>query len=415
MNSPVAKRLPWLGLIGILLIGSLVVAFAAHSLASPCIPATPGDISCSRPYIKATGGDLATGGWFNNGNTLCDTSTSSNYQDPNFTPSGGGGTNPAYGGILTYAKTSGSNSAGGSSEEFAAYALGLMQGNSTNGTGFYTGGALARSAATNKSYLSFANTMGSGLSTPADFWGGMLVAPSPDGVRQTSYCLPDYFTTKMPSPVPTGLPGNKLNNGTVVSGDGAYYETATGSGAGAPLDLVPNMDITIPAGRHITVFVKGTVYIQHNIAYAAYTADHVPKFALVVEGSIYIAPSVTRLDGLYIAQPDLTDANSLSDDTGNIWTCHDDTTDVPSYTFPAYCTDKLVVNGAFVAKQINLFRTPGDIVSASTSEDGFASAPSSNASEVTNFSPAMVMGGTFFYDSPKSSDIDSLISLPPVF
>src|SRR5207253_9834462 len=98
------------------------------------------------------------------------------------------------------------------------------------------------------------------------------------------------------------------------------------------------------------------------------------------------------------AQPDPSDPNPLSDDTGVIWTCHDGTANVaPQYTYIAGCIKSLKVNGAFIAKQINLLRVNGDVAPAKTNEDGYRNAlSSSNIAEVFNFSPDMVIGGPFF-------------------
>ncbi len=355
------------------------------------------------PYIKATGADTATGGWFNSGNNLCDTSPSSNYQDSNYQS----GSFPydsqnRYGGILAYAKSSGGNSAGGSSSEFAAIALGEIEGSNSNNLGFYSGGAMAKKGATAYSYLSFANFVSL---PPANYWGGLMIKPG--GTRQTAYCIPDYYNIKMPSPQPGALPGGQLSSSTPSD---SYSQTAMSS----PFNLVGG-DVTIPSGSQITIYIRGSVYIGGNITYGSYTIDNVPKFSLVVQGTIYIGGNVTRLDGLYIAQPDPTDSSALRNDTGNIWTCHDNSTNQILYTGPAYCTNKLVINGALIAKQIQLMRTPGDVSGASTNEDGFAAAPGSGAAEVVNYMPAMVVGGPFFNDTNFQSEIDSLISLPPVF
>lgn len=361
----------------------------------------------TRPYLKATGADTFSGGWFNNGNNLCDTSTSSNYQDSNYSSSSfPADSQNRYGGVLTFAKDSGNNSAGGSSSEFAALALGEIEGNDS-GLGFYSSGSLAKNGATAKNYLSFANFASL---PPANYWGGLLIAPGT--TRQTAYCVPDYYNTKIPSPLPGSLPGGQLTSGTPSD---SYSQTAMSS----PFDLMGSdsggSDVIIAAGTQITIYIKGSTYISHNITYGSYGVDTVPKFSLVVQGSIYIGRNVTRLDGVYIAQSDPTDSSALRDDTGDIWTCHDDNTAQIKYTDPAHCSNRLVINGALVAKQIQLMRTPGDIATASTSEDGFAAAASSGAAEVINYMPAMVVGGPFFNDTSSHSEIDSLISLPPVF
>lgn len=408
MSAPITKNLLLLGLgAGAVLCLALAVPMRAWAVSD----------TQTKPYFKVTGGDVSTGGWFYGDDDTCDTSTTGNYQDSNFSSVA----YPAdaehrYGGILSFAKTNAAkDSAGGSSSEFAAYSLGEIDGTEAGDAsnyGFYSAGAQAAASSGNtaRNYLSFANIV---TPTPANFWSGLLVPPG--GVRQTAYCIPDYYDSKIPSPLPGPLPGNRLNDSPLTP-NGNYFKTA----ASTPFELVGNdstgSDVGLPAGTHITVFVKGSVYISHNITYGNYTADSVPKFALVVKGTIYIGPNVTRLDGLYIAQPDDSgSATALSDDSGDIWTCHLDNTEQISYIYPANpCTNRLVVDGAFIAKQINLMRAAGDVGSASYTEDGFANALSSQAAEVINYSPAMVMGGSFFSDN-SGNQIDSLISLPPVF
>lgn len=390
-----------LGLVVLFLV-SLGVLFTSNVLAAPC---AVGDTACSRPYFKGTGSDIGTGGWFDTGSTTCTTPPQvNNYQDANYTPPAGS-SNSRYGGILAFANPSGSNSAGGSSSEFAAFALGLIEGGdvAANNFGFYSAGSQAKNGPTSLGYSSFANT----VNTP---WGGLLV---PAGqARQTTFCIPDYYTLKKPAPADCDtLPGGHLNNGAPSR---AYCATA-----GSPLELVRN-SVTLNPGQKVTVFVDGSVYITHNITYTGGTnVDNVPKFSLIVRGSIYIDPSVTELYGLYIAQPNPADPNPVANDTGDIWTCHPGTPGPVNYTFFAACTPQLRIRGAFIAKRIDMMRVNGNVVSASTSEDGFTNALASpNTAEVINFSPDMVVGGPFFTDDSSTDNdpkIDSLISLPPVF
>src|SRR5438105_2040774 len=122
MNLPVARKLSLLGLIAAFLACSAIFLITS-GWASAC-EAT--DTSCTKPYFKGTGSDVGTGGWFNSGSSICDTSPSSNYQDANFT--GGGAADSRTGGIMAFAKESGTNADGGASDEFAAYALGKIEG-----------------------------------------------------------------------------------------------------------------------------------------------------------------------------------------------------------------------------------------------------------------------------------------------
>ena len=169
----------------------------------------------------------------------------------------------------------------------------------------------------------------------------------------------------------------------------------------------------VSAGKTVTLFVNGNVYIGGNITYApGYNADNVPKFALVTRGNIFIDPAVSRLDGLYIAQPDTTSAATISA-SGVIWTCHGNSPDVPNTVYvSSACRTKLTFNGAVIAKQVNLLRGNGDVASAAAGEGS----NSGNIAEVFNFTPEMVIGGGFFNSTTGNQyKIESLISLPPVF
>jgi hypothetical protein len=253
-------------------------------------------VLAAQPYFKAFGGDVATGGWFNDGTTPC--INSAFFQDDNFKNGGVPDPFKSYGGIYSFSKGSASGDFYGSSSEFAAYSLGTIDGD--NGTnGFYTG-----SMKSNNIDLSFAN---SGVSSPpAGYWAGLWGG----AVRNSANCIPDYYGTKAKTPNQPwsgGLSGNLIGQ--------PVYAVNSGSSA-APL-LSGNL--TIARDAWVTVFVNGNLYINHNINYAPHTVLQTPRFALVVKGSIYIDPAVTNLDGLYIAQPDTSLADPYSADSGAIW------------------------------------------------------------------------------------------------
>lgn len=331
----------------------------------------------TRPYFRAYGSDTFAGGWFNSGASSCSPAAST-FQAPTYL----GLTNLYKGGVMAYGKSNGS----GAGSQFGAQALGLIEGNSdvVNPYGFTSG-----SNGYNK--LSFANL--SSLSV-TNFWGGFWEGSD---AHQASHCLPDYFGTKQNSPKPWS--GNLS-----AAASGQYITT------GLSLNTIPD---AVSAGKNITLFVNGNVYIGGNITYAGgYTADNVPKFALVVRGNIFIDPAVSRLDGLYIAQPDTTSAATISN-SGIIWTCHANAADPPTAAYvSSACRTKLTFNGAVIAKQVNLLRVNGDVASAAAGEGS----GSGNIAEVFNYTPEMVIGGGFF-NSPVGNKykIESLISLPPVF
>jgi hypothetical protein len=346
-------------------------------------------VGATKPYFKAFGADVMSGGWFSEANS-CNTAVGSNYQDPSYQAV----SDPKVGGILAFAKEDGSgNARGGASSQYGVFSLGIIEGASASQHGFYSAGAQSAAGNTPKHRLSFAND------NAAVQWGGLYEG----NVRQSS-CIPDYYA-KLATTSAAGL--GVLTSGTA---SGAYTASASG---GDPYN-VTNAPVNIAAGRKITLFVNGNAYIGHNITYQLDRENNVPKFALVVKGNIYIDPSVTRLDGVYSAQP----ASSIvAADDGNIWTCHPDDS-YPVYTdyIPA-CDNRLIVNGALIAKQVNFLRTPGDVNLASTAEDSLSAATgSNNIAEVVNFTPAMIIGGPFFNQpAGPSLKVQSIVSLPPVF
>ena len=356
----------------------------------------------TRPYFKAYGGDVFAGGWFNSQSSSCipKDSAGSHYQSPHYINSTQLSSD-YMGGILGYSAYSGGN-AKGSSSQYGALALGAIGGqtNQVAGTepyGFYTG-----AGAGSFNPLSFANS--TAFSGPAgeNYWGGFL-----EGGASQGHCITDYFGTKQNNPQ-----GGSGNIGDVATlGSGRYlYDTSGG---------VMNIGggTAVQKSQNLSIFVKGNVHITSNITYdsrANYAATTVPKFALVVLGSIYVDQNVSQLDGLYIAQPDPNTAAVETSDTGVIWTCHDQNPVTPpaAYINGPCGTKQLVVNGAFIAKQIILLRTQGDVATGATTGEALAGV---KAAEVFHYTPEMVIGGGFFNPSTTTYKIESQISLPPVF
>lgn len=343
----------------------------------------------SRPYFKVYGGDVFAGGAFASG-TNCDNTLANGYHAPSSPSSSSDKYN---GGILSYVKA-GTEYGAGSSTNLAGFALGHIKGGAgapagDNLWGFYTG---YTGLPTRIGNLSFAGP--SGLSP----WGGVW-----QGTTAQAHCIPDYFGKQSS---PTNLGSQDTVN--VSSYSGQNLVTPNGGGI-----LTLEASAPIAKNQRVTIFVDGNVWINKNITYAnrsTYDADSVPKFALVARGNIYIDKSVNQLDGVYIAQP----PSNISTDKGVIWTCHDKS--VATSLDPTYvkdnCRGQLVVNGAFIAAQVILLRSNGNVGSATAGEE----ATSNNIAEVFNYTPEMVLGGPFFGPSPSNANnIESLISLPPVF
>lgn len=336
----------------------------------------------TKPYFKVFGGDVFAGGWFNSGNNNCSTGDG-NYQAPVISPLSG----QYKGGILAFATTNRT----GSSVDFGALAMGLIEGETTNQYGFYSG------QTTSINSLSFANTENA---VSGSYWGGYLAGASPQ-----VHCIPDYYTKKQSTSPPPINAGSSFNVGLLehTTPQGPIHVIGQYTTPPGGAEITFGGPATINPGTNITVFVNGNAYISNDIVYAdGYNADNVPKLTIVAKGDIFVAPSVGRIDGFYIAQP------SSGNSGGTFWSCHDGSLSLPpdyGRWIAAHCNSRLTINGAVVAKQTNLLRINGDIGDNN-----------SNPAEVINYTPEMVMGGPFF-NPPANQDpkINALINLPPVF
>ncbi|HET7827546.1 MAG TPA: hypothetical protein VFK97_01630, partial [Candidatus Saccharimonadales bacterium] len=166
--------------------------------------------------------------------------------------------------------------------------------------------------------------------------------------------------------------------------------------------------VNIPAGYQVTLYINGSVTISGNITYAGPTGKfnptnraNIPYFAIVTKGNIYLTNSVTRLDGLYVAQPSPTAA-------GKFETC-----DSPDIQSTSQCTNQLTINGAVVAQYVELLRSHGSSQPLGCNPrcdiNGIGTAPA----EIINFVPSMILGAPGFSALPNSPQ--GLVSLPPVF
>src|SRR5690606_28577014 len=104
---------------------------------------------------------------------------------------------------------------------------------------------------------------------------------------------------------------------------------------------------TIPTGTQAAVYVSGNVYIRNNIVYAGGAANwsNHPYLVVIASGDIRIAPGVTRLDGLFIAQG------------GTLYTCAPGVNS--NYTAAnvyASCGNPLTVNGGLLGNDIRFLR-----------------------------------------------------------
>jgi hypothetical protein len=316
-------------------------------------PATPsggaaGDEECvpvvNKPYFKIYGGDISAGG----GQSITPGTCSNNAQAA----------------IIGWNKHSGAYP--GTSVQFAGLALDHIYDVATS---FGNGGG----SAPPPRGLAFAN-QGAG-----HIYGGSFGSLP---------CITDYYSSKPAAAMPfTSLPAATTSGAYATSGPGPF----TISGA-------------VPADKRITIYVDGDVFINNNIIYqGSWSAGTTPLFELVVKGNIYIRNTVTRLDGVYIAQK-----NGVVG--GTIYSCATAAAAlVPGPSLHATCNNGLTINGAFIASSVQFLRTRGTL-QQSTAGEGSSSA---NLAEVFNFSPALWMA-----QPPGVADgpvkYDSITSLPPI-
>lgn len=173
--------------------------------------------------------------------------------------------------------------------------------------------------------------------------------------------------------------------------------------------------------KSIVIIIDGNLTITEDITYnVSYSSiDDIPFVAFIVRGNIFISPGVDQLDGLYVAMPD-----GASD--GYIYTCGA-SVQTGSNTSPSACGDKLVVNGAMVAQNIDLRRTSGGIQLQSSpgscgpdlSSYEAHNLSSNNAarcsSELFNFSPELYLAG-YSLNTGEEYQLDPIQyrELPPI-
>lgn len=312
---------------------------------------------CSRivnkPYVRMYGEDVFAGGSFPNG--------------PNVN-----------GSINTNYRATGV----GSGVEYAAFALG-------NITGFPS------------SFLK--------ESPPTGLFDLLNFASSPKGNFGATRTVTDYYSLK-----PDGIPTTMTMGDMVNNNQGSYSLTGNieiGQGAG-----VTNMQINASK----SIFVDGNVYISDNIVTKQAegpgatwaNANEIPHFSIIVRGNIYIAPGVTRIDGLLVAQP------TVANNTGEIRTCTNSAGIPGNLTTTngtdGECSNQLLFNGALVAKKIKWLRTHKTLSNALNG--GRESYNLNSSAEIVNPSPDLYISEPAYLPrgGGTSGKYDSYQALPPI-
>jgi len=230
----------------------------------------------------------------------------------------------------------------------------------------------AAGPATVPSGLAFSNTGASG-----DTYGGSF---------GTLPCMTDYYAAAT---------GPSWGGGNVSAlGTGTFKATG-------PISISGNIN----PNQRTVLYVNGDVTINGNITYpGSWNINSLPMFQLIVSGNIYIDKGVTQLDGMYVAQ-------TGAPNTGIIYTCTDLSTPYTvntSGTFNTPCQNKLTVNGAFIAKQVQLLRTKGTVKQSTAGE----ASNSVNQAETFNYTPAVWMASP--PNAATQAKYDSITSLPPI-
>ena len=253
----------------------------------------------AKPFFSTIGGDIITG-------------TVIGAQPGSCTD-----TSPDPDGILAWNSNTNTSvpSFSGSGTTMAAQALGQIIGFVSNQNNIANGND-----------LTFANANTGGAPFTSPIYGGMF-GTAPCGPDLSSYSA--LTTSTSPGTI------NSIGTGTV-----AY----TGN-------LTINSN-TVTDGTKAVIYVTGNVYINGDIKYntTGWTdISQIPNLKIIAN-NIYIAPGVHQLDGIYIATNDIRDC---ADSGGHFQStsCYGSTSS----------PNTLTVNGSFMAKQIYLERTGGNI------------------------------------------------------
>lgn len=319
-----------------------------------------------KPYLKSYGADVSAGQAFNPASGSCAAVSGK--------------------GVYAFAKGSGTSYRGASSE-FGVLSL-------INVNQFYSVSQRTGNNSQPKG-MTFGNAPGVGDPTYGGAFGG------------SGTCITDYYNATQDTKLPART---DFQSGSFPAGKSRYV---------MPAGNINIHNLKIPKGIQVAVYINGNVYIDDNITYdasARSSRSDIPYFALIVKGNIYVAPTVTRLDGLFVAQP----TNVASPANGKFYTCSPSIGALYSATtLYASCRQQLSVNGAIIANQIKFLRSNKTLKDSVTKElPNFATGIGTNASEVINFTPEMYVAPSPLIDplnNSINSKYDAIFSLPPVF
>jgi hypothetical protein len=263
----------------------------------------------------------------------------------------------------------------------------------------YSGAGVQFAALATKQIYDFASALGNTGGAPAG--SGLAFANKTPtggtfgGTFGSLPCASNFFGTKGTT-IPTTSPVN-------VSGMATDSYTAT-----APPGQAVRIAGNVGGGKKVVVYVDGDVLITGDIKFpGGWSINNPPYFQLIVRGNIYISQGVTQLDGIYSAQP-----NGSSG--GIIYTCANPILPAAAVSpgggsMFTNCKNQLIINGAFVARQVQFLRVNGTLRQSAANEQGDATG---HAAEVFNYNPAIWM--TMPPGKGVTNDYDSITSLPPI-
>ncbi len=264
-----------------------------------------------------------------------------------------------------------------SSVQFAAYAIGAVE-------QFHSAGI--------RQNADLPTNISAGL-VFGNYEGG---AKQPIGDFSSWPCVKDYFSGHPATTSPTSG-AHDINSGS----GSRYFSASTLTLSGSNI-----------TGNHV-VYIDGNVRINSNITLADYgSVNSIPSLYVVVKGNVYIQPGVSRIDGVFIVQPE-TDGTQ-----GLVYTCASGTNpisigeDDPSLN-DVCANSNLRFYGALIAQKVIFHRANGTLADSSVNKPFDTGSPSSMA-EAFKFLPELYLTDGIGGESTIGSQYDYITSLPPI-
>ena len=314
-------------------------AGGARTSAETCV------LIAKTPYAHFMGADVFAGGNFASVNAACNTQAK----------------------ITAVGRSLSDGSGAGSVVEYGAFALGRVSGFGSASKTLSGSGTLGGSGRV----LTFANS--EPTASNLGFYG------------QAQHCINDY-TSQFGSLPATG--GGTFNVATRGTGQWRMTGNTTLSGQ-------------MPLGGQQVYYVQGDVTINGTgITYPGVypSAAGIPSLVVIATGNIYVAPTVTQMDGIFVAR-----GNGATN--GVFYTCWPK--NEPASISNACNASQLTVNGSVIAGRIDLFRSFG--------ATGAAPAQRKDPGERFFLSPEMYLRNAITTTGRTTIETTNVLELPPRF